>query len=608
MAEVEGEERSWPSSHGGGGGGGGRSSRAICCRELRLHEFPERYVILSADPDTPDHAFSIGRLDGQVEPLVENFSSVASSKVSTIFGVVGIIRLLAGTYVLLITSRKEVGSYLGFPVFNVTSMRVLLCNKALKHSTSQERKDEAYFMSLLKIIESTPGLYYSYEADLTLNLQRASKLTQERIHKSLWKQADPRFLWNRNLMEELIENKLDVFTIPVIQGSFKSVQLTFKGSPARVLLISRRCNRRLGTRMWRRGANLEGAAANFIETEQILEFEGFRASFLQIRGSIPLLWEQIVDLSYKPQLNIINHDETVVERHFHDLVQRYGETIAVDLTDKEGEEGQLSEAFSAAIQNLPYVRYVPFDFHHACAKGNFDNLQLLYNQIKDQVESQGYFLMKIDGQILLEQKGVIRSNCIDCLDRTNVTQSYLAQKSLNLQLQQLGAFSASECISTHTDIYEMFRILWAEHGDEISLGYTGTHALKGDLVRYGRQTLGGMIKDGISALTRYYLNNFHDGIRQDALDLISGHYTLSRSGSGRFQVNGIDSLPYLPVASALIMGGLTMTSFTLHQAVGRSTNPLASSVFWASLTAGVMALVKANGKQFCSRPRLCGLM
>ncbi|XP_042397987.1 phosphoinositide phosphatase SAC8-like isoform X3 [Zingiber officinale] len=602
MAEVEGEERSWPSSHGGGGGGGGRSSRAICCRELRLHEFPERYVILSADPDTPDHAFSIGRLDGQVEPLVENFSSVASSKVSTIFGVVGIIRLLAGTYVLLITSRKEVGSYLGFPVFNVTSMRVLLCNKALKHSTSQERKDEAYFMSLLKIIESTPGLYYSYEADLTLNLQRASKLTQERIHKSLWKQADPRFLWNRNLMEELIENKLDVFTIPVIQGSFKSVQLTFKGSPARVLLISRRCNRRLGTRMWRRGANLEGAAANFIETEQILEFEGFRASFLQIRGSIPLLWEQIVDLSYKPQLNIINHDETpkVVERHFHDLVQRYGETIAVDLTDKEGEEGQLSEAFSAAIQNLPYVRYVPFDFHHACAKGNFDNLQLLYNQIKDQVESQGYFLMKIDGQILLEQKGVIRSNCIDCLDRTNVTQSYLAQKSLNLQLQQLGAFSASECISTHTDIYEMFRILWAEHGDEISLGYTGTHALKGDLVRYGRQTLGGMIKDGISALTRYYLNNFHDGIRQDALDLISGHYTLSRSGSGRFQ--------YLPVASALIMGGLTMTSFTLHQAVGRSTNPLASSVFWASLTAGVMALVKANGKQFCSRPRLCGLM
>lgn len=35
--------------------------------------------------------------------------------------------------------------------------------------------------------------------------------------------------------------------------------------------------------------------------------------------------------------------------------------------------------------------------------------------------------------------------------------------------------------------------------------------------RYGRQTLAGAIKDGMSALSRYYLNNFHDGIRQARL-------------------------------------------------------------------------------------------
>lgn len=39
---------------------------------------------------------------------------------------------------------------------------------------------------------------------------------------------------------------------------------------------------KLGTRMWRRGANLEGDTANFIETEQLLEFEGFMSSFLQV--------------------------------------------------------------------------------------------------------------------------------------------------------------------------------------------------------------------------------------------------------------------------------------------------------------------------------------
>ena len=39
---------------------------------------------------------------------------------------------------LVITSRKEVGNFLGFPVFQVTSMKFVPCDQALKRSTSQE--------------------------------------------------------------------------------------------------------------------------------------------------------------------------------------------------------------------------------------------------------------------------------------------------------------------------------------------------------------------------------------------------------------------------------------------------------------------------------------
>lgn len=31
-----------------------------------------------------------------------------------------------------------------------------------------QKKDEAYFRTLLRTVESAPGLYYSYEADITL--------------------------------------------------------------------------------------------------------------------------------------------------------------------------------------------------------------------------------------------------------------------------------------------------------------------------------------------------------------------------------------------------------------------------------------------------------
>ncbi|TYH22414.1 hypothetical protein ES288_A04G126100v1 [Gossypium darwinii] len=586
---------------------GSSSSNFKLYDQFELLEYEDRLVFKS--PESPDQGFSIYRRQGNIEPLSDESSSGKPSKTSTIYGVAGTIRLLAGTYVLVITSRKEVGSFLGFPVYRVESMKFLACNEALRFSNSQEKRDEAYFMSLLKTVEATPGLYYSYETDITVNLQRRCKLMEAWTSKPLWKQADPRFVWNKPLLEELIEYKLDRFIIPLLQGSFQVTQLKLKSSPATFTLLSRRCTRRLGTRMWRRGANLEGDTANFIETEQLLELEGFRCSSLQIRGSIPLLWEQIVDLSYKPQLRIIQHEQTpqVVERHFNDLYQRYGETIAVDLTDKHGDEGQLSAAYAEEMQKLPNVRYVSFDFHHVCGSSNFANLQVLYDKISEVFEKQGYFLIDKDGKILEEQKGIIRSNCIDCLDRTNVTQSYLAQKTLDIQLQRLGVFTSTEYISMFPEDYMKFRTLWAEQGDEISLEYAGTHALKGDLVRYGKQTVAGFIKDGMSALSRYYMNNFHDGIRQDALDLVSGRYTVSKSNPSPFQLNSFESFSYLPVASALLIGGLTLTTFSLQQAA-RNAQHYVSSVVWAGVTAGAMALVKANGRQFCSRPRLCRLL
>ena len=39
------------------------------------------------------------------------------------------------------------------------------------------------------------------------------------------------------------------------------------------------------------------------------------------------------------------------------------------------------------------------------------------------------------GTVVSVQQGVFRTNCIDCLDRTNVVQSMLAHKSLQDQLQ-----------------------------------------------------------------------------------------------------------------------------------------------------------------------------
>lgn len=45
-----------------------------------------------------------------------------------------------------------------------------------------------------------------------------------------------------------------------------------------------------------------------------------------------------------------------------------------------------------------------------------------------------YFLVDSDGTVQIQQDGTFRSNCMDCLDRTNVIQSLLARRSLQSQL------------------------------------------------------------------------------------------------------------------------------------------------------------------------------
>lgn len=46
--------------------------------------------------------------------------------------------------------------------------------------------------------------------------------------------------------------------------------------------------------MWRRGANLEGDVANFIETEQLLETDGYRSSFMQVFPAYLMLVPKII--------------------------------------------------------------------------------------------------------------------------------------------------------------------------------------------------------------------------------------------------------------------------------------------------------------------------
>jgi len=71
--------------------------------------------------------------------------------------------------------------------------------------------------------------------------------------------------------------------------------------------------------------------------------------------------------------------------------------------------------------------------------------------------SRRYFHLSPTGEVRRLQLGVVRTNCMDNLDRTNVVQSDIAKWSLRRQLQVVGYLSKEETIDDHDEFLHLFR-------------------------------------------------------------------------------------------------------------------------------------------------------
>jgi phosphatidylinositol 4-phosphatase len=220
--------------------------------------------------------------------------------------------------------------------------------------------------------------------------------------------------------------------------------------------------------------------------------------------------------------------------------------------------------------------------------------------ISSDIEEINWFYIS-DGKIAQMQNGIVRTNCIDCLDRTNVTQSSLARLILTKQLRIIGLLSEMEHLTDPKchSLLQILRNLWADNGDYISRQYSGTVALKSDLTRTGRRTYRGSLNDGLNSLIRFYRNNFVDANTQDAMDLFFGRFQVSDIPIFVYR-NGDNNWKNTLTASFLIV--LVLVFITLFKPI------IFSSKIWALITvafiAGMSFFIVRYGIHFVKYPKL----
>ncbi|OJD28324.1 hypothetical protein ACJ73_00273 [Blastomyces percursus] len=422
------------------------------------------------------------------------------------------------------------------------------------------------FLRYTKLFFTSRSFYFSYDYDITRKFGvHEPQMTLVPLHRI----ADPLYFWNRYLMAPFIESGHHSLVLPLIQGFVGQKEFTVTKSTKSpvaqdatiapkvevntntpdipttenederekflLTLISRRSVKRPGLRYLRRGIDDEGNVANSVETEQILSRPSWNLSdnvysLLQVRGSMPLYFSQS-PYYFKP-VPVLRHsietNQVSFARHFHDLSRRYGEIQAICLLDKYGVEVKIGETYQSFVDTYnsrdnadsAKIGFSWFDFHAECRGMKFENVQRLVDSISETLDRFGNTVIQ-DNTVLKSQSGIVRTNCMDCLDRTGVAQCAFGQRALEKQLESEG-YSIDLRNSTST---QWFNVLWADNGDAISKQYSSTAALKGDYTRTRKRDVRGALNDLGLTLSRYFNNIVNDYFSQACIDYLLGIVT-----------------------------------------------------------------------------------
>ncbi|KAJ8266671.1 hypothetical protein GJAV_G00133280 [Gymnothorax javanicus] len=437
------------------------------------------------------------------------------TKMLDAYGILGVLRLNLGDAMLhslvVVTGCSSVGKVQDSEVFRVTATDFV--------SLRNDPTDEDRISDVRKVLNSG-NFYFAWSSsgvsmDLSLNAHR-------RIKEDT---TDNRFFWNQSLHLHLKHYGIncDDWLLRLMCGGVEIRTIYAGHKQAKACVISRLSSERAGTRFNVRGTNDDGQVANFVETEQVIFLDDKVSSFIQIRGSIPLFWEQpgIQVGSHRVKLSRgFEANAPAFERHFSALRRLYGKQVIINLLGMKEGEHMLSKAFQShlkASEHAAAVKMINFDYHQMVKGGKVEKLHsVLKPQLSKFVEECGYFSYSGEGGVRRSQSGTIRVNCLDCLDRTNSVQAYFALEMLPKQLDDMG-LDKPQLVAR---FQEVFRSMWSVNGDSVSKIYAGTGALDG-------KAKSGKLKDGARSVTRTIQNNFFDSSKQEAIDILRLGSTLN---------------------------------------------------------------------------------
>lgn len=104
-------------------------------------------------------------------------------------GILGIINLLAGPYLVVVTRSTKIGQICNQPVYRVEETDVISYTRNTLHLTEEQVNYNNSYLTMVKTVLRTPYFYFSYSYDLTHSLQRLYNFGPDFIKASLFERV-----------------------------------------------------------------------------------------------------------------------------------------------------------------------------------------------------------------------------------------------------------------------------------------------------------------------------------------------------------------------------------------------------------------------------------
>ena len=263
---------------------------------------------------------SLSKVDGSAKPVKDFKPQTAPF---SCYGIVGCMEGKTQKYMVYIDEVDFISKFLGANVYKIKKFNYI------PYDTDKIEPNDLMFIQMMNDFLERNSLFYSDKLDLSISFQYIRKRKEVlSIDSEILRFSNHIYCWNRNLIDpynryyiEGLPNKesknegMQYFAFPIINGFFGTCKGNEYNDNVELFLIARKDRRRSGMRFLIRGADTNGYIANCIEIEEILVYKENNNiiinSFVQMRGSIPLLWTQEPTFKLNPKIKV---NENFIEK------------------------------------------------------------------------------------------------------------------------------------------------------------------------------------------------------------------------------------------------------------------------------------------------------